>query len=557
MEKTKSIRLRGYIFFIVLFCTIWCTKCNAKAATIRVLSVNGMESPFLSSASMFYDCIDDFYINGIKVKKDDCFYSNNPSYDSLDNAIKSVFAGATDNDISMFYYAGHGAISSNGRAGIYTKDQYIYGFSNLYNELKMVRGKKIIILDCCYSGSFITQNFIDKTKFTVLTACEYNSYSPFLDKFTAQSILEGRKVNITHFCDKILKGLGYYKSILNADYDKNNIVTINELYKYLQKNYQRVYRATHDGKEIIFKAIPQKYGNVNFSFSKKATQLTDKITLNKTSVSLYISENIKLKATVVGKNKKVIWKSSKPSVATVDSSGKIKAKKVGTTTITATANGKTAKCKVTIKKPTIKLNKSRVTIYTTGTKTATLKVTIKGKNSKVIWKSSNTSVATVTSKGKVTAKRAGVATISAKANGVTAKCKVTVRKGDPATIAYKQYLRRNLKNRYYAIVNAGQKKKPILIVAYAGFRPVSKYDGYGISVYAYRNGRVQKIIDYIPQSEAAGPWYYYKNKLYTTGRRGGYYRLDIAGNTYRRPFFRGYNRTIFRDANIVKIKKNR
>lgn len=48
------------------------------------------------------------------------------------------------------------------------------------------------------------------------------------------------------------------------------------------------------------------------------------------------------------------------------------------------------------------------------------------KNVKAIWKSSNPKVASVTSKGKVTAKKKGTATISAKVNGKTYKCKVTV-----------------------------------------------------------------------------------------------------------------------------------
>lgn len=45
---------------------------------------------------------------------------------------------------------------------------------------------------------------------------------------------------------------------------------------------------------------------------------------------------------------------------------------------------------------------------------------------KTTWKSSNSKVASVTSNGKVTAKKKGTATITAKANGKTYTCKVTV-----------------------------------------------------------------------------------------------------------------------------------
>lgn len=72
----------------------------------------------------------------------------------------------------------------------------------------------------------------------------------------------------------------------------------------------------------------------------------------------------------------------------------------------------------------IKLNKSRITLYTGGT--TTLKVT--GTSRKVSYTSNRKSVATVTSKGKVTARKAGTAIITAKVGNKKLKCKVTVKK---------------------------------------------------------------------------------------------------------------------------------
>lgn len=71
----------------------------------------------------------------------------------------------------------------------------------------------------------------------------------------------------------------------------------------------------------------------------------------------------------------------------------------------------------------IKLSKSSLNLYVG--KSATLKV--RGVKSRVKWSSSNKSVATVTSKGKVTAKKAGSTTIKAKVGKKTLKCKVTVK----------------------------------------------------------------------------------------------------------------------------------
>lgn len=76
----------------------------------------------------------------------------------------------------------------------------------------------------------------------------------------------------------------------------------------------------------------------------------------------------------------------------------------------------------------VALNKTTLTLDTG--KTSNLKATVypsNAANKKCTWSSSNTSVATVDGNGKVTAKKAGTATITVKtSNGKTATCKVTV-----------------------------------------------------------------------------------------------------------------------------------
>ncbi|MCD8013872.1 MAG: Ig-like domain-containing protein [Lachnospiraceae bacterium] len=78
------------------------------------------------------------------------------------------------------------------------------------------------------------------------------------------------------------------------------------------------------------------------------------VKLNKTKATATVGDTIALQltATVYGSKASVKWTSSKKSVATVSSSGKITVKKAGKTTITATVAGKTAKCVVTVKKKT-------------------------------------------------------------------------------------------------------------------------------------------------------------------------------------------------------------
>ena len=150
------------------------------------------------------------------------------------------------------------------------------------------------------------------------------------------------------------------------------------------------------------------------------------------------SFTLKTKVTVTGKiSKKVAYKSSNKKVATVNAKGKITAKKKGTATITVyskTDKKKTCKIKVTVGTPVtkVKLNKTKANLNIG--KTLTLKTILSPKkpsNKGIIWKSSNTKVATVTSKGVVKAKKAGTVTITATAkdgSGKKASCKITVKK---------------------------------------------------------------------------------------------------------------------------------
>lgn len=76
--------------------------------------------------------------------------------------------------------------------------------------------------------------------------------------------------------------------------------------------------------------------------------------INKKKVTLKVGQTLQLKVT--GTKGKVKWKSSKKSVATVSSKGRVKAKKKGSATITAKVGKKKYTCKVTVKKPTTNSN---------------------------------------------------------------------------------------------------------------------------------------------------------------------------------------------------------
>ena len=131
----------------------------------------------------------------------------------------------------------------------------------------------------------------------------------------------------------------------------------------------------------------------------------------------------------------VAWSSSDRSVATVDKAGTVHGLRPGTATVTATAEGKSGTCAVTVKAKAVNVTDvslDRTELTLTEGETETLTATVKPDNAdnrKVTWSSDKTEIATVDGAGKVTAVKPGeaVVTVTTEDGGKTATCKVTVK----------------------------------------------------------------------------------------------------------------------------------
>ncbi|AQR95607.1 Ig-like domain-containing protein [Clostridium saccharoperbutylacetonicum] len=165
------------------------------------------------------------------------------------------------------------------------------------------------------------------------------------------------------------------------------------------------------------------------------------IYLNKSSTTLTEETSEQLIATTIPVGIEVVWTSSNSAIATVDSTGKVVGVKEGQATITATtSDGLTAICIVNVTKKaeqeSISLNKSTTNLIIDDSETLIATTTPAGINVK--WSSSDPTVATVDSNGKVTAVGVGTATITAitsDGSNLSAACVITVTpKGtDPAS----------------------------------------------------------------------------------------------------------------------------
>lgn len=199
--------------------------------------------------------------------------------------------------------------------------------------------------------------------------------------------------------------------------------------------------ATIDADGIIT-AVKEGTANITATYGELSSLC--KITVNRVAVTSVLLDKTTYKFTQTGNTLQltatvkpddasyptVSWTSSNNSIATVNNSGLVTCKGYGDATITATADGKSATCKVTldpIRVQSVSIAQDKYTIEKS--KTVQLTATVSPSDATyptITWQSSNTSVATVSTTGVVTGKSGGSVTITATADGKSATCTVAV-----------------------------------------------------------------------------------------------------------------------------------
>ena len=161
----------------------------------------------------------------------------------------------------------------------------------------------------------------------------------------------------------------------------------------------------------------------------------DSITLNPTNTELKVGETTQIVATINPENateRDIIWESSDPEIANVDSEGRITGKSVGTVTITAkTPDGKVVASGTVTVKPipveSIELSPNSITMKVGDTTQITATILPENATDKeLIWESSDPEIATVDSNGNVTGKKIGSVTITAKSKDGNVVASITV-----------------------------------------------------------------------------------------------------------------------------------
>lgn len=188
--------------------------------------------------------------------------------------------------------------------------------------------------------------------------------------------------------------------------------------------------------------------NVTGSATVKVLPKVESVSLDKSELKMTVGSTDSLKATVLPEKatQQLKYESSKTSVATVNDNGVVTAVAAGTTVITATSTdgtNKSASCTVTVGEVSnvpvtgVKVSPPEVTLDVGGSQQ--LKWTVEPSNAtnkKLIFKSSDDSVATVSNTGYITAVKNGNAVITVTSddnNTIYDFCKVKV--GKPVLVA--------------------------------------------------------------------------------------------------------------------------
>ncbi len=216
--------------------------------------------------------------------------------------------------------------------------------------------------------------------------------------------------------------------------------------------------ALKEGSTVITARLTSAAGTFERTCTVTVNAATEKltgITVEPSSMNLKAGETGVIQVTPVPVGASLgekTYSSTNTSVAEVDKTGRVTAKKSGTAVITITAGGFTKQCTVTVTNPLVSfsLNKTVTTILAGSSETLVITTTPTNPDAYTInWTRDNTSVATVDSNGKVSGVSGGTATITAIINEIQKQCVVKVEEKAAAsyTVRFMDESNRELESR--------------------------------------------------------------------------------------------------------------
>jgi uncharacterized protein YjdB len=207
-------------------------------------------------------------------------------------------------------------------------------------------------------------------------------------------------------------------------------------------------RALSAGSALIQATSEGKSSSTPFNVSAPAPIPVASVSVSPPSATLQVGGTVQLSATTYDASNNVLtgrvvgWSSANSAIATVSSSGLVRAVAGGSVSITAASEGQSAASAITVSPPpvaTVSVSPASPSIQVGAT--VQLSAVTRDANNNVLtgrvvtWSSSNTAVGTVSTSGLVTGVAAGSATITATSEGKTATSSLTVTTPAPVPVA--------------------------------------------------------------------------------------------------------------------------
>lgn len=256
---------------------------------------------------------------------------------------------------------------------------------------------------------------------------------------------------------------------------------------------------------------------ISIADAKKLQSIADAtLTLDKKVIELQKGQTASIKGTFKGSNDNVSLSAFRNTVeyfslndsiiATNRTTGLITALTVGDTAVMATTDsGLMAMCNISVKQPSTSFTIAEAKtakVHRGDTFTYTYTLLPADTTDKITWKSNNTAVATVDANGKVTAKKVGIAKITATTDsGIKATRNVRVKLATPTKITVKKLKKKAAKKKYANLYIKWAKNKNA--AKYYVYRSTKKGSG-------YKKIATTKKPHYTDKKRLKGKTYYYK-----------------------------------------------
>ena len=143
------------------------------------------------------------------------------------NGILTCFKNADDDDVSYFYYMGHGGVMDDVPIILPTDYKHTLKSAITVHELEaclgMIAGTKVVFLETCHAG-----NFIDKSMDLPLDLINKAGYQVLTSSAGVESTYDSPLGS--YFCNALIEGC----EDLTADDNSDGVVSLSELYGYIK-----------------------------------------------------------------------------------------------------------------------------------------------------------------------------------------------------------------------------------------------------------------------------------------------------------------------------------